>query len=171
VHTPFSSFQDLPEIPAFKRKVRSNRHQRKRSVSDGVALMRAGVASNRSSVAVNRAFTEDLATRNMDPNKDQQNYESGDKKSVNDYFIRRLTFSSGQNFDAKEECIDSTTSDDGDDTDIDDVPEAMLKITVAREDKIQAFVQSINLASFFQSSRYRIISAFIGPIPCFFSVT
>ena len=130
--------------------------------------MRAGVASNRSSVAVTRAFTNDLATRNIDPNKDQHNYESGDKKSVN--FISRLTFSSGQNFDAKEECIDSTTSVDGDDTDIDDVPEAMLKITVAREDKIQAFVQSINLASFFQSSRYRIMSAFIGPLPCFFSV-
>ncbi|KAL3801884.1 hypothetical protein ACHAW5_008670 [Stephanodiscus triporus] len=162
------SATDLPEIPAFKRKVKSNRHQRKRSVSDGVALMRAGVASNRSSVAVTRAFTDDLATRNIDPNKDQQNYESGDKKSVN--FISRLTFSSGQNFDAKEECIDTTTSVDGDDTDIDDVPEAMLKNTVAREGKIQAFVQSINLASFFQSSRYRIMSAFIGPLPCFFSV-
>ena len=49
---PFTSLQDLPENPTFKRKVRSNRHQRKKSASDGVALMRAGIAGNTSSVAV-----------------------------------------------------------------------------------------------------------------------
>jgi hypothetical protein len=72
--------------------------------------------------------------------------------------------------DAKEESIDSTASDLGDDSDIDDVPEAMLKITVARQGRMQACVQSINLASFFQSVRYRIMSALFGPMTCFFSI-
>ncbi len=45
------SAKDLPEIPAFKQKIRSNRHQRKKSASDGVTLMRSGVASITTSVA------------------------------------------------------------------------------------------------------------------------
>jgi hypothetical protein len=128
--------------------------------------MRAGITS----VAATRAFADDLATRNTDMSKYHQNYEVGDEKSVIAAVKSRVSFSTGQMCDAKEESIDSTASDLGDDSDIDDVPEAMLKITVARQGRMQACVQSINLASFFQSVRYRIMSALFGPMTCFFSI-
>jgi hypothetical protein len=128
--------------------------------------MRAGITS----VAATRAFADDLATRNTDLSKYHQNYEVGDEKSVIAAVKSRVSFSTGQMCDAKEESIDSTASDLGDDSDIDDVPEAMLKITVARQGRMQACVQSINLASFFQSVRYRIMSALFGPMTCFFSI-
>ena len=132
--------------------------------------MRAGITSYTSSVAATRALAGDLATRNTDPSKDHQNYEEGDEKSVIAAVKSRVSFSTGQMCDAKEESIDSITSDHGDDSDIDDVPEAMLKITVARQGRMQACVQNINLASFFQSFRYRIMSALFGPMTCFFSI-
>ena len=128
--------------------------------------MRAGITS----VAATRAFADDLATRNTDLSKYHQNYEVGDEKSVIAAVKSRVSFSTGQMCDAKEESIDSTASDLGDDSDIDDVPEAMLKITVARQGRMQACVQSINLTSFFQSVRYRIMSALFGPMTCFFSI-
>jgi hypothetical protein len=128
--------------------------------------MRAGITS----VAATRAFADDLATRNTDLSKYHQNYEVGDEKSVIAAVKSRVSFSTGQMCDAKEESIDSTASDLGDDSDIDDVPEAMLNITVARQGRMQACVQSINLASFFQSVRYRIMSALFGPMTCFFSI-
>jgi hypothetical protein len=132
--------------------------------------MRSGITSNTSSIAATRAFADDLATRNTDPSKDQQNYEVGDEKSVITSVKSRVSFSTGQMFDAKEESVDSTASNHGDDSDIDDVPEAMLTITLARQGRMQACVQSIKLASFFQSFRYRILSALFGPMTCFFSV-
>jgi hypothetical protein len=132
--------------------------------------MRAGITSNTSSVVATSAFADALATRNTDPSKDHQNYEIGDGKSVIAAVKSRVSFSTGQICDAKDESNDSTASDHGDDSDIDDVPEAMLRITVARQGRMQACVQSINLASFFQSLRYRIISALFGPMTCFFSI-
>jgi len=48
--------------------------------------------------------------------------------------------------------------------------EAMLKITVARQGRMQTFVQSIDLSSFFQGTQYRIMSALFGPMTCFFCI-
>lgn len=166
-------------IPVFTQKVGSNRHQTKKSDSDGVAMMKAGVASNTSEVAATMApqfasnTTSVAVTRitagNADPSRDQQINEVGDEKSARKV-KSRVTFSSGLSFDTKEKVrIGHTASCDGD-TDIDDVLEAMLKITVARQGRMQACVQNINLASFFQSFRYRIMSALFGPMTCFFSI-
>ena len=167
-------------IPVFTQKVGSNRHQTKKSDSDGVAMMKAGVASNTSEVAATRApqfasnTTSVAVTRitagNADPSRDQQINEVGDEKSARKSVKSRVTVSSGLSFDTKEKVtIDHTASCDGD-TDIDDVLEAMLKITVARQGRMQAFVQSIDLSSFFQGTQYRIMSALFGPMTCFFCI-
>ncbi|KAL3822990.1 hypothetical protein ACHAXA_008130 [Cyclostephanos tholiformis] len=211
------SAKDLPEIPAFKRKIKPNRHQRQKSASDGVALMRTGIARRTSSAAAISApskklsdltqssatdlpqipdlrrnvitnrhqiqksasngvtlmtagtSTDNIATRNADLNKDQQNHEVKDEKSVLDTVKNRVSFASGQIFDAKDESIDSATIDDGDKTDVDDIPEALVKIAVARQGRMLVFVQRFNLTSFVQGSRYRIMSAF-GPMTCFFII-
>jgi hypothetical protein len=150
--------------------------------------MKAGVASNTSKVAATRVTTDDIemrpelasnttsvavtgtSARNADPSKDQQNYEVGDEKSVRKSVKSRVAFSSGLSSDPKEQAkIGYAPCYDGD-TDIDVVPEAMLKISVARQGRMQAFVQSINLSSFFQGTQYRIMSALFGPMPCFFTV-
>jgi hypothetical protein len=148
--------------------VRSNAHQRKKAASDGVALMRAKITENSSTVAATRASTDIVAARNTDPSDNEQN--AGDNISAIDSVESRVIFSTGQMFDAKEESVNSTASDHGYDSDIDDVPEAMLGITVARKGRMQVFLQNINLASFFQCSRYRIMSALYGPMTCFFSI-
>ncbi len=166
-------------IPVFTQKVGLNRHQTKKSDSDGVAMMKAGVASNTSEVAATMApqfasnTTSVAVTRitagNADPSRDQQINEVGDEKSARKV-KSRVTFSSGLSFDTKEKVrIGHTASCDGD-TDIDDVLEAMLKITVARQGRMQTFVQSIDLSSFFQGTQYRIMSALFGPMTCFFCI-
>ncbi len=166
-------------IPVVTQKVGSNRHQTKKSDSDGVAMMKAGVASNTSEVAATMApqfasnTTSVAVTRitagNADPSRDQQINEVGDEKSARKV-KSRVTFSSGLSFDTKEKVrIGHTASCDGD-TDIDDVLEAMLKITVARQGRMQTFVQSIDLSSFFQGTQYRIMSALFGPMTCFFCI-
>jgi len=142
-------------------------------------MMKAGVASNTSEVAATMApqfasnTTSVAVTRitagNADPSRDQQINEVGDEKSARKV-KSRVTFSSGLSFDTKEKVrIGHTASCDGD-TDIDDVLEAMLKITVARQGRMQTFVQSIDLSSFFQGTQYRIMSALFGPMTCFFCI-
>jgi hypothetical protein len=106
--------------------------------------------------------------RNADPNKDRQK-QAEVEKSMIDSVKNRVSFASGEIVDATEESIDSTTSNDGDETDDDDIPEALVKIAVARQGRMQVFVQRFNYASFFQGSRYRIVSAF-GPMTCFFII-
>ena len=157
LYISFALRQDLPQIPDLRRNVITNRHQIQKSASNGVTLMTAGTS------------TDNIATRNADLNKDQQNHEVKDEKSVLDAVKNRVSFASGQIFDAKDESIDSATIDDGDKTDVDDIPEALVKITVARQGRMLVFVQRFNLTSFVQGSRYRIMSAF-GPMTCFFII-
>jgi hypothetical protein len=114
------------------------------------------------------ASNDDVAMRNADPNKDQPK-QVGVEKSVIDCVKNRVSFPSGEIFDAKEESIDSTSSNDGGETDDDDIPEALVKIAVPRQGRMHVFVQRFNHASFFQGSRYRIVSAF-GPMTCFFII-
>ncbi len=87
--------------------------------------MRAKITSNSSTVAATRASTDNVVARNTDPSNNQQN--SGDKISVIDSVESRVIFLKVQMFDAKEESVDSTASDHGYDSDIDDVPEAILE--------------------------------------------
>ena len=65
----------------------------------------------------------------------------------------------------------SIDGDDGD-SDIDDVPEALLSnVNTAHQSGLGNTAQRIDLlVLFFQSPRYRIISFLFGPMACFFFV-
>jgi hypothetical protein len=60
-------------------------------------------------------------------------------------------------------------SDDSDDeeSDIDDVPEAILYKTRAQQRGLKTTIKKIDLVAFFQSPRYRIMSFLYGPMACF----
>jgi hypothetical protein len=69
------------------------------------------------------------------------------------------------------ENIDSAASDAGE-SDIDDVPEALL---VDDDDDIVAKnrmsrIRNIDLGKFFRSSQYQLLSLIFGPMACFFFV-
>jgi hypothetical protein len=108
------------------------------------------------------------AMKTADPNKDQQ-IQVGIEESVIDSVRNSVTSASREIFDAKDESIDSSTNNDGGETDDDDMPETFIKIAVPRQSRMQVFVQRFNHASFFQGSRYRIMSAF-GPMTCLFII-
>ena len=64
--------------------------------------------------------------------------------------------------------IDSAESDDGCDSDIDDVPQALLLDEVATASRRR--LRNIDLMAFFGGSRYRVISLLFGPMACFFFI-
>ena len=64
------------------------------------------------------------------------------------------------------------SSDDGNKSDVDDVPEAIKSnaTTITRQERMKAFVRGIDLIPFFQSSQYRTISFVCGPVICFWII-
>ena len=62
--------------------------------------------------------------------------------------------------------------DDDGESDIDDVPKVILpdETPVTRKGRMQALAKGIDLVSFFQTSQYRIMSIFFGPMLCFWII-
>ena len=99
--------------------------------------------------------------------------------------ISRVTFSPSTNertpsLDITEleemEEIDSTASEDGE-SDIDDVPDALPSDEVSgglnrlsMMSRMNVLVGHFDLVTFFQGTRYRVISLLFGPMACFFFV-
>lgn len=155
------SVNDLPDIPGFKNNIKSNR-QRRKTVSDGVAQMRADQAS-----------TFDVALRNVEPNKADQ---EGDGSFVSKSIKGAVSFAAEPRIItevskevskqvSKQVIIEGGTAEV---TDIEDLPESTA---TTRQDKVHARMHSINVTKFFQSSLYRTLSALFGPMTCFFVVT
>jgi hypothetical protein len=147
------SVNDLPEIPRFKHSIKSNR-QRRKTVSDGVAQMRADQAS-----------TFDVALRNDEPNKAGQ---EGDGSFVSKSTKGAVSFAAVPRIIAEVSRQVSINGDSAEVTDIADFPEAA---TTTRQDRMHARMHSINVTKFFQSSLYRTLSALFGPMACFFVVS
>ena len=141
------SVNDLPEIPRFKHSIKSNR-QRRKTVSDGVAQMRADQAS-----------TFDVALRNVEPNKAGQ-----DGSFVSKSTKGAVSFAAEPRIIAEVSRQVSINGDSSEVTDIADFPEAT---TTTRQDRMHARMHSINVTKFFQSSLYRTLSALFGPMACF----
>lgn len=143
------SVNDLPEIACFKNTIKSNQ-QRRKTVSDGVAQMRADQAS-----------TFVVALRNVEPNKADQ---EGDGSFVSKSTRGAVSFAAEPRIIAEvskqvsiEECPD-----------IEDLPEST---ETTRQDRMHARMHSINVTKFFQSSLYRTLSALFGPMTCFLVVS
>jgi hypothetical protein len=141
------SVNDLPEIPGFKHTIKSNR-QRRKSVSDGVAQMRADQAS-----------TFDVASRNVEPNKADQEV---DKSFVSKSTKGAVSFAAEPRIIAE---VSRQVSKNGVSA---EVTEAT---TTTGQDMMHARLHSINVTKFFQSSLYRTLSALFGPMTCFFVVS
>jgi hypothetical protein len=62
--------------------------------------------------------------------------------------------------------------DDDGESDIDDVPKVILphETPVTRKGRMQALAKGIDIISFFQTSQYRIMSIFFGPMLCFWII-
>ena len=135
---------------------------RTRSASEGVAGMRAGLFDKTISVPAIKVSADDMAVAPKGKERITMPITTEHAKSV--------TFAIEKSLNT-ETSIDSNLSDDGE-SDIDDVPEALVfdDITVANQTMMQSITQKIDLAAFFQGSRYRIISLLFGPMACFFFV-
>jgi len=171
---------DLPEIPDLS-PYQPRRRQRLKSASEGVSFMRAGRTVNISSAAPIKVPTDDTVSVNSEkyPKEFPPKQELGGVTPANESAKNKVTFllaKSSNNISPAETTldliesvsVDSTASDDGE-SDIDDVPEALL-FAVTSQSRLQAIAQKIDLAAFFQGSRYRIISLIFGPMACFFFV-
>ena len=143
------SVNDLPEIACFKHTIKSNR-QRRKSVSDGVAQMRADQAS-----------TFDVASRNVEPNKADQEV---DKSFVSKSTKGAVSFAAEPRIIAE---VSRQVSKNGVSA---EVTEAT---TTTGQDMMHARLRlhSVNVTKFFQSSLYRTLSALFGPMTCFFVVS
>lgn len=135
---------------------------RARSASEGVAGMSAGLFDKTISVPAIKVSADDMAVAPKEKERITMPVSTEHAKSV--------TFAIEKSLNT-ETSIDSNLSDDGE-SDIDDVPEALVfdDITVANQTMMQSITQKIDLAAFFQGSRYRIISLLFGPMACFFFV-
>ena len=62
--------------------------------------------------------------------------------------------------------------DDDGESDIDDLPNVVLpdETPVTKKGRMQALAKGIDLISFFQTSQYRIMSIFFGPMLCFWII-
>lgn len=147
------SVNDLPEIACFRHTIKSNQ-QRRKSVSDGVAQMRADQAS-----------TFDVALRNVEPNKADQEV---DKSFVSKSTKGAVSFAAEPRIIAEVSRQVSINGVSAEVTDIADFPEAT---TTTGQDMMHARLHSINVTKFFQSSLYRTLSALFGPMTCFFVVS
>ena len=143
--------------------------------------MRAGLTGNISLAAPIKVSIDDTLAVNSEkhPKEFPPKQELGGVTPANEPAKNKVTFflakSSNNNspvdttLDIMESVsVDSTIGDDGE-SDIDDVPEALL-FAVTSQSRLQAIAQKIDLAAFFQGSRYRIISLIFGPMACFFFV-
>ena len=95
-----------------------------------------------------------------------QKQEMGDATSTQE-LDKRVSFANV----IQPSSIDSAASDDGcdsDDSDIDDVPQALLLDEVATSSRRR--IQNIDLLAFFGGSRYRVLSLLFGPMACFFFI-
>ena len=134
----------MPEIPEFNSKKFSPRQRlRSKVASDGVALMRAGLGEKMP------CFKKPLE----------------DANSTADESAKRVSFVKANAL--RLSSIDSAASDDGCDSDIDDVPEALISAEITAKKRRR--LRNIDLAEFFESSRYRTSSLFL-PMICFFTI-
>jgi len=176
------SAKDLPEIPDLSQQVKQKRRSRaRRSASEGVAMMRAGLTNNITSVVAIKKSTDDISVANRGNNLKKGLPEVCGVLSTTEPAKNKVTFllakrrntpTAVPSLDITDHgSIDSVASDDGE-SDIDDVPEAIFsdEIIVASQSRMRAIAQKIDLSVFFQGSRYRIISLLFGPMACFFFI-
>ena len=128
------------------------RHHLGKSASEGVAAMRAGLMSIPIDVTVNKKKV---------PSPQKQESEPTLKTSTNEDNPKTVSFA---NVNAPS--IESVVSDD--ESDIDDVPEAMLfdEMTSTKRTRLRNF----DLTAFFGGHRYRTMSLLFGPMLCFFFI-
>ena len=170
--------KDLPEVPDLSLKNdKPKRRLRLKSASEGVAFMRASTVasikgSNDKADYSSKGQKDDFAKHDLS--------EAMPSLETTEPAKSRVTFSLGKNPHTpatyqrpmkEHESFDSVASDDGD-SDIDDVPEALVpdEMTVGSQSRMRAITQKIDLAAFFQGSQYHTASLLFGPMACFFCV-
>lgn len=133
----------------------------------------AGNVTDKGFVAALRASLHDVVTNNgFDSLLKEPPQKNDGKANVKELVRRGVTFLESSPDTKGDESIDRTISED-DDSDIDDVPEALSPdvVTVAKEGRLQTIAHSTDLAAFFESMQYRTISLIFGPMACFFFIS
>jgi len=130
------------------------RHHLGKSASEGVAAMRAGLMGIPIDVTVNKKKV---------PSPKNQESEPTLKTSTNQDSPKTVSFAN-----VKAPSIESVVSDDGYESVIDDVPEAMLLDSMASTKRSR--LRNFDLATFLGGKRYRTMSLLFGPMLCFFFI-
>ena len=183
------SAKDLPEIPDFGKKARPGRRPRLRAMSDGVSLMRSehalvrkspsnsGLSSTKNLLSTGTSISNtktigDAATKSQHIPLGMNGENSVAESSKNVRFLTNnecLVDSRGDITGAH--VNDHVASDDGE-SDIDDVPDALsMVVSLANESRFETLMRKWNLALFFHSYQYRVLSLIFGPMVCFFFIS
>ncbi len=154
-------FQQLPEIPSFKSKVRKRKSEKSPSEDQKI-----GNESNPGFVtAIRRSLHDVVVSSGIDGLLTEAPKETIAKSGV--------TFSTHETEMRGNGSINRTISSDDDNSDIDDVPEAKPsgEVKVDKQDGQPAIKATSHLAEFFASMQYRTISLILGPMQCFFYIS
>lgn len=114
-----------------------------------------------------------VATGGIDGLLKEPSNETNDKISAKAHFRQGVTFSELEHTDAFKGngSINRTVSDDDDNSDIEDVPEAKPSNAVDKHGGLLGIAVTSDLATIFASMQYRTVSLIFGPMQCFFYIS